>query len=187
MGPQLCSCGNHGHTGTTSRTHTRFNGAATLQLRKLDVFIRTCRDCMGASMGPQLCSCGNCPLSVIGLTQYTASMGPQLCSCGNRLPLATRECFYPRFNGGRNFAVAETKARTTDRRPHSLASMGPQLCSCGNCGLPSSSPTPPAASMGPQLCSCGNGERHVLGGREHTGFNGAATLQLRKPSVVEYP
>ena len=59
---------------------------------------------------------------------------------------------------GRNFAVAETAMGGFPKRLGFVASMGPQLCSCGN--------------------------RAYIPGRRGAsrGFNGAATLQLRKQS-----
>ncbi len=61
----------------------RFNGAATLSLRKYPVSLGPVRATCRASMGPQLYRCGN--YFEIGSyhIQYDASMGPQLYRCGN--------------------------------------------------------------------------------------------------------
>ena len=85
-----------------------------------------------------------------------ASMGPQLCSCGNL------------GAPGAQHVPAE-------------ASMGPQLCSCGNHGIIPPNTHRVKASMGPQLCSCGNTEPAEPAEPAEPSFNGAATLQLRKP------
>ena len=112
-----------------------------------------------ASMGPQLCSCGNQQKAAERTAALLASMGPQLCSCGNTASGYTRPTLEP-LQWGRNFAVAETPCRQSGRRHKDTASMGPQLCSCGN-----SMPAVPTRSP------------------IHR-FNGAATLQLRKPESV---
>ena len=62
--------------------------------------------------------------------------------------------------------------------------MGPQLCSCGNGSiLETLTDLEGLASMGPQLCSCGNSFPLLSYSSRPNSFNGAATLQLRKPAV----
>ena len=135
MGPQLCSCGNVGGRGRGGYAAQCFNGAATLQLRKLIAQHLLDNVVMLASMGPQLCSCGNEPTCHKYVARPPASMGPQLCSCGNRrCMLGIRAVMH--------------------------ASMGPQLCSCGNLTT--------IKVAAPLRLTC------------QAGFNGAATLQLRK-------
>ena len=112
-----------------------------------------------ASMGPQLCSCGNNRTSVYVWRMPRASMGPQLCSCGNIVG-ASRIVGRNGLQWGRNFAVAETGCRVYFYRNGAEASMGPQLCSCGNQVL----------------------RQPLL--HAPKGFNGAATLQLRKRPVM---
>ena len=95
----------------------------------------------------------------------------------------TYSSWYRKLQWGRNFAVAETLTGPSDLIEVSRASMGPQLCSCGNPTRSAASrAASKAASMGPQLCSCGNWRRGGVYSRTCRGFNGAATLQLRKRS-----
>ena len=107
MGPQLYRCGNEDRRRTSPKPHPRFNGAATLSLRKptawnrdrlslqcfngaatlslrkLPCLFSAPRILVLASMGPQLYRCGNLqPGLPQGMAQY-ASMGPQLYRCGN--------------------------------------------------------------------------------------------------------
>ena len=84
----------------------RFNGAATLSLRKSGWW-------------------GN------WLSLLKASMGPQLYRCGNN-PADANDVITHLLQWGRNFIVAEI--RTNRHKPGSShgASMGPQLYRCGN-------------------------------------------------------
>ena len=85
-----------------------------------------------------------------------ASMGPQLYRCGNpAVPPVSIEV-PGLLQWGRNFIVAEMA------QPHRAAAGAHQ------------------ASMGPQLYRCGNGEPPRLPLNAFIGFNGAATLSLRK-------
>ena len=59
MGPQLYRCGNQPLPASLPRPAHRFNGAATLSLRKSSSFIQEIVSFMLASMGPQLYRCGN--------------------------------------------------------------------------------------------------------------------------------
>ena len=112
-----------------------------------------------ASMGPQLCSCGNRQNHHVRFVRHQiASMGPQLCSCGN-MRQKKWELWGWMLQWGRNFAVAETARMHVETTDSLVASMGPQLCSCGN---------PRPTGTNPSF---------------KTGFNGAATLQLRKPAL----
>ena len=159
MGPQLCSCGNREYFELFRFRRPRFNGAATLQLRKRAASRPAGILSQPASMGPQLCSCGN-----LDYSSYQTARGIMRLQWGRNFAVAeTRPCpqcpeTLTRFNGaatlqlrkryhsimytaqdgwlqwGRNFAVAETQALVGTFRVESmpLASMGPQLCSCGN-------------------------------------------------------
>ncbi len=112
MGPQLYRCGNLSQVRQNSADEIRFNGAATLSLRKSDSDYRRAweistlqwgrnfivaemaegrvdvGEVREASMGPQLYRCGN-RVCAIGDKPYicTASMGPQLYRCGNLFPI----------------------------------------------------------------------------------------------------
>ena len=61
MGPQLYRCGNLLCVTGTMSTMKRFNGAATLSLRKSVCGSRNVLNPCTASMGPQLYRCGNVP------------------------------------------------------------------------------------------------------------------------------
>ncbi len=58
MGPQLYRCGNAARLYPWDHTSRRFNGAATLSLRKFQMFLYPAY-LPSASMGPQLYRCGN--------------------------------------------------------------------------------------------------------------------------------
>ena len=113
---------------------TRFNGAATLSLRKQKILIgqgyerlaalqwgrnfivaetRRRSDIAGsiglASMGPQLYRCGNMPYRDTALERgFLASMGPQLYRCGNKKKAGIALAGQIQLQWGRNFIVAET-------------------------------------------------------------------------------
>ena len=83
MGPQLYRCGNPPSQQHANRSKARFNGAATLSLRKcVDIALRD-KGLARASMGPQLYRCGNTHKRQKGSSFSIASMGPQLYRCGN--------------------------------------------------------------------------------------------------------
>ena len=140
----------------------RFNGAATLQLRKPDPVRRHCAPPPHASMGPQLCSCGN----GYSMTQHRnttqASMGPQLCSCGN-LGTAAEDAADPK-----------------------VASMGPQLCSCGNLNPACFARFHTMLQWGRNFAVAETRQHHQTSGTSRYRFNGAATLQLWKPVIPMY-
>ena len=133
MGPQLCSCGNMASDVIHTHIPPCFNGAATLQLRKLSLtmMMRRSGPCFNGAATLQLRKPDS---SRPGLGPGRgASMGPQLCSCGNRQVGRRVRCRQGGFNGaatlqlrkphvlraagrranslqwGRNFAVAETR------------------------------------------------------------------------------
>ena len=187
MGPQLCSCGNAVSTGAAGAAGACFNGAATLQLRKLSGPEFAKQRAFALQWGRNFAVAETYQTAVSHAAILLASMGPQLCSCGNTWPRYGSHTTYTKLQWGRNFAVAETLHGLTrytyarvlqwgrnfavaeTRRPgrsipHTmLASMGPQLCSCGNWEQLRHPKLIKIASMGPQLCSCGNDflARHV--------------------------
>ena len=85
MGPQLYRCGNYPVTHPFAQEQIRFNGAATLSLRKLGAGAARRRGLAAASMGPQLYRCGNRWPPDAKHDLGPASMGPQLYRCGNPL------------------------------------------------------------------------------------------------------
>ena len=107
MGPQLYRCGNMERGAPYFSFPGRFNGAATLSLRKRGRLAAHVRLVLPASMGPQLYRCGNDGSIVPHGGHFLASMGPQLYRCGNAYGVALY--IYSTY-----------------------ASMGPQLYRCGN-------------------------------------------------------
>ena len=110
MGPQLYRCGNLTCGEWTASSLTRFNGAATLSLRKYGHNWDCHAGHVPASMGPQLHRCGNFQLAGFSdRSIFRASMRPQLYRC-------------------RNLAGLHSPCVCV------CASMGPQLYRCGNRG-----------------------------------------------------
>ena len=107
-------------------------------------------------MGPQLYRCGNVSTDRVTCTAAPASMEPQLYRCGN----------HDRLHTHGNVLL--------------VASMGPQLYRCGNAEPRLVHEQVSHASMGPQLYRCGNLPPSLPSVRNRAGFNGAATLSLRK-------
>ena len=109
MGPQLYRCGNSSLAEPPAATTRRFNGAATLSLRKCaSCSLYGIRHLSIASMGPQLYRCGNEDGRAKKIN--AASMGPQLYRCGNVL---LAHCMVygtlVLLQWGRNFIVAEMR------------------------------------------------------------------------------
>ena len=206
MGPQLCSCGNSftslssddmyrlqwGRNFAVAETSSAsmdvasesvgFNGAATLQLRKLDrVAVQAVREHL-LQWGRNF---------AVAETAWSASSprgtffgfnGAATLQLRKRKARGGKPFKESSLQWGRNFAVAETCRSYASKMPRDAASMGPQLCSCGNLSTTTAYETFKAgASMGPQLCSCGNPPKSGCIFCPFGGFNGAATLQLRKP------
>ena len=115
----------------------RFNGAATLSLRKLGLprcalrrkskllqwgrnfIVAEIRQSppvvelfFAASMGPQLYRCGNASTGTSSRSRPEASMGPQLYRCGNETVLSTTGLTDAELQWGRNFIVAEINGRS---------------------------------------------------------------------------
>ena len=123
----------------------RFNGAATLSLRK----------------------CGTRKGSSSGTTSFN---GAATLSLRKFLPSSMLSFISRTLQWGRNFIVAETYGRRQAITDQPSASMGPQLYRCGNLLVASQLVFRLAASMGPQLYRCGN--HHVLPTPIH--INGAS-------------
>ena len=229
MGPQLYRCGNKAKDNIRWHTNPCFNGAATLSLRKRQVWRsgcpryrrfngaatlslrkpiqrRSCRTgpcrlqwgrnfivaetrvCMSlvsssfsASMGPQLYRCGNKNKGDRGFNRVFASMGPQLYRCGNA-PFRSliQHSHYIASMGPQLYRCGNEKAFVVVPPAYLPASMGPQLYRCGNVRLALNRFEEPPASMGPQLYRCGNFTTSLYALNTPAGFNGAATLSLRK-------
>ena len=86
--------------GTTS-----FNGAATLSLRKSIRRLLALVAALAASMGPQLYRCGNWRFKLQTVTRHLASMGPQLYRCGNRGRFHQGADIKNRFNGAATLSL----------------------------------------------------------------------------------
>ena len=109
MGPQLCSCGNLASRPRPASRPRCFNGAATLQLRKLgrDLAVQTLNLArFNGAATLQLRKQAPCRLYC--MAERAASMGPQLCSCGNTVTVSLAGDAPYSLQWGRNFAVAET-------------------------------------------------------------------------------
>ena len=107
MGPQLYRCGNLFLTKETAKCYIRFNGAATLSLRKrLNVLAELLR------------------IATLqwGRNFIVAETGDRHC----------RQVSATALQWGRNFIVAETWQICISAMLKSIASMGPQLYRCGN-------------------------------------------------------
>ena len=163
-----------------SKYGDRFNGAATLQLRKLASGGACGRLSDWLQWGRNF-AVAETPLrrvtlhAAIGLLQWgrnfavaetngmnDANDANDALQWGRNFAVAETRRYSSsdrvpdRLQWGRNFAVAETESyRTVGKRLYH-ASMGPQLCSCGNERHERRERRERCASMGPQLCSCGN-------------------------------
>ena len=108
-------------------------------------------------------------------------MGPQLYRCGN--PAGSPPWVIPRevmLQWGRNFIVAETTYTSPSAPSPNTLQWGRNFIVAETCFSNLGFEKNASASMGPQLYRCGNlafGASTVF---EWLGFNGAATLSLRK-------
>ena len=146
---------------TTNGTQAMsFNGAATLSLRKYAAyrFSKAVRDFM-LQWGRNfiVAEIRQDPVDG-GCCYYAASMGPQLYRCGNSQHHHNR-------GGGRIASMGPQLYRCGNRNRRSVwmrmksASMGPQLYRCGNWpARHGHARLSRHASMGPQLYRCGNWE-----------------------------
>ena len=180
MGPQLYRCGNLTVLETTYTTHTRFNGAATLSLRKCACGSRPPL-AVRASMGPQLYRCGNVIVSVLVVELVVASMGPQLYRCGNMFVVEIDGSIHHTLQWGRNFIVAEMFHKLTGTPLCIIASMGPQLYRCGNYTTIAHLPyTYHELQWGRNFIVAEMQVLRAFPASIFHCFNGAATLSLRK-------
>ena len=135
---------------------------------------------------------------------HRASMGPQLYRCGNMSLDRAASNSESSLQWGRNFIVAETGpphrlyplagwcfngAATLSLRKlgrpalasrHGLASMGPQLYRCGNLKMPSSSMLSSVQLQWGRNFIVAETSNPAPSMLSYSGFNGAATLSLRK-------
>ena len=211
MGPQLYRCGNspcasgtprrsgcfngaatlslrkRGPRSRRSSGHTCFNGAATLSLRKqppgaptvlTDAMLQWGRNFIVAE-------------TMVGLgddvTEALASMGPQLYRCGNTRHLRRSWGGSFRLQWGRNFIVAETlHVQMAQSTGMALLQWGRNFIVAETGRLQRTVWEPRHASMGPQLYRCGNPAWTTSSCSADPGFNGAATLSLRKQTCTLY-
>ena len=193
-------------TSTTGRTaSTRFNGAATLSLRKPVQQHQEQRIHHPASMGPQLYRCGNGGLCRGYHTVCTQlQWGRNFIVAETYAGTVTRPMTENRFNGAATLSLRKPAAGAPTASSSTCfngaatlslrklappgagetvgvpASMVPQLYRCGNLSLLRDAVQHVDASMGPQLYRCGNPYSNSLGAEIPICFNGAATLSLRK-------
>ena len=137
----------------------RFNGAATLSLRTLSLRKRR------LYLRPKALLVRFNGAATLSLRKHlgdgqapagTASMGPRLYRCGNVEDGFSNVHRMRLLQWGRDFIVAETNG-------------------IGRLGI-----HPLSASMGPRLYRCGNEQIEEYTPPPNPGFNGAATLSLRK-------
>ena len=187
------------------RSQRRFNGAATLSLRKLPSVIALNAPLSTLQWGRNFIVAEICPVNCLSDLRVCASMGPQLYRCGNestpcppcpvRVMLQWGRNFIVAeisrsaiscavvvnmLQWGRNFIVAEMVPYLSLYGFQSLASMGPQLYRCGNFSLRKPSPALIQRFNGAATLSLRKYRRADHGAGGLPGFNGAATLSLRK-------
>ena len=166
MGPQLYRCRN---MPTTISHHDvrplRFNGAATLSLRKLPPFFIICMELDTLQWGRNFI--------VAEIYQW----------------LSTYRWQWHSFNGAATLSLRKLHFLFINKINHLIASMGPQLYRCGNLSagavlLYSLG----RASMGPQLYRCGNRNRRSVWMRMKSASMGpqlyrCGNWQARRPGL----
>ena len=161
--------------------HTRFNGAATLALRKSCGAAGEHRGPGHASMGPQLYRCGNLrPYMAVQHAEYMLQWGQQLYRCGNHSWASRARSIHLSLQWGRNFIVAEILLNLFWRCIVESCFNGVATLSLRKLEPPDS-PTSRrsgfngAATLSLRKYATSAPEIHTV-----TRFNGAATLSLRK-------
>ena len=120
--------------------YLRFNGAATLSLRKCQAADMQGLQAILASMGPQLYRCGNKPLLMPHLYVLLRFNGAATLSLRKFAEYTVTLVSERRLQWGRNFIVAEMWQHWNSYTLRVIrASMGPQLYRCGNQGPNTSS------------------------------------------------
>ena len=203
MGPQLYRCGNHyvglgappgvdmlqwGRNFIVAETRpppgpspwgARFNGAATLSLRKLPSPHNAVQG-RAASMGPQLYRCGNAGRHGRLLPGRPASMGPQLYRCGNNWKILPSACILLRFNGAATLSLRKPPGRRRAwRRPAGFN--GAATLSLRKQDGETNYEAPESKLQWGRNFIVAETGRSARTGYLPAGFNGAATLSLRKP------
>ena len=113
MGPQLYRCGNRPCLQSHNAHKPRFNGAATLSLRKQAVSVPTQRNYVRLQWGRNFIVAETTSRRPEAPTGHKlASMGPQLYRCGNWDKSGEGYCYMCLLQWGRNFIVAETGVTT---------------------------------------------------------------------------
>ena len=132
MGPQLYRCGNVASLQDTLSDLQRFNGAATLSLRK-------------------------CWIRSLDGTRWEASFNGAATLSLRKYDIAAGRSYAPTsFNGAATLSLRKFGQTANQVRNLRYASMGPQLYRCGNTDVGGCHEAMIDASMGPQLYRCGN-------------------------------
>ena len=213
MGPQLYRCGNAATHPEAAKTGSRFNGAATLPLRKCrsarqSTSLRRSRFNGAATLPlrkfgeyhPLLCPIllqlqwgrnfivAETPYCLTSSRAWTMGFnGAATLSLRKRTATARHAFTSARFNGVATLSLrkpaAEIQHPAEVRRFNGAATL-----SLRKFGLVPGLDDRLATSMGPQLYRCGNRQRRLLRKQSFLRFNGAATLSLRKlPHAVFSP
>ena len=181
MGPQLYRCGNYRTALVHFHSGGRFNGAATLSLRKFAIPMKAAAATPTLQWGRNFIVAEILQRLKRTLRHRLASMGPQLYRCGNYRTALVHFHSGGRFNGaatlslrkfaipmkaaaatptlqwGRNFIVAEMPGESSRCSTEAKCFNGAATLSLRKSHYPTPrSPEIPCASMGPQLYRCGN-------------------------------
>ena len=107
MGPQLYRCGNTAAPRPDKAPSTRFNGAATLSLRKFLVGDNSLLFFYRLQWGRNFIVAEIVRVRIDTVSELEASMGPQLYRCGNWPLIDVTATVLHTLQWGRNFIVAE--------------------------------------------------------------------------------
>ena len=157
MGPQLYRCGNNCLSCRSWLSCPRFNGAATLSLRK---------PCKGEVLGR--------------LLMDSASMGPQLYRCGNGNPALWDVHVIWLLQWGRNFIVAETSKIVCAGTHGVICFNGAATLSLRKLELPFLVPSVASVLQWGRNFIVAETRIVIRRRAPSSCFNGAATLSLRK-------
>ena len=158
MGPQLYRCGNLNEQRNSKVRYLRFNGAATLSLRKFCSLLYTQSSHIPLQWGRNFIVAEMRNLLSLARGVTLASMGPQLYRCGNPLPLIEVAKKWDMLQWGRNFIVAEIRPFRRTRQRARRSFNGAATLSLRKSGSATGEHRGSGtASMGPQLYRCGNG------------------------------
>ena len=131
MGPQLYRCGNGTGRPPTTGARWRFNGAATLSLRKSFTNKHTAIDMQMLQWGRNFIVAEISQLYMTILLIVELQWGRNFI-VAEMAYLLMPPMSRPPLQWGRNFIVAEMLDKATVDMLQRVASMGPQLYRCGN-------------------------------------------------------